>query len=51
MLEILTPKESNVYSKLTCLSSYDSFGVEHGFKHPNFYKHAIPLELVYQKVL
>ena len=29
IVEMLTPKESNVYSKLACRTSYDSYGVEH----------------------
>jgi hypothetical protein len=28
MIEILTPMESNVYSKVTCFLTYDSEGVE-----------------------
>jgi len=43
---ILTPKESNVYSKLVFNQLYDSFGVEHGYGRYHFYKHAIPLGLV-----
>ena len=44
--QIKTPKESNVYSKLAFIQPYDSFGVEHGYKHHHFYKHAIPSGLV-----
>ena len=42
MHKIPTPKESNVYSKRMVRLSYDSFGVEHGYEHHHFYKHAIP---------
>ena len=47
VVEMLTPKESNVYSKLMLHPTYDSFGVEQGYKYPHFYKHSIPLEFVY----
>jgi len=46
----LTPTESNVYSNLNCTPPYDSFGVEHEYKRVHFYKHAIPLGLVFQKI-
>jgi ribosomal protein L32E len=42
MVEIMTPKESNVYSKLRSLLTYDSERVEREFESPYFYKHAIP---------
>jgi len=41
IVEMLTPKESNVYSKLACRTSYDSYGVEHGYGRYNSYKHTI----------
>jgi hypothetical protein len=50
LIAVLTPKESNVYSKLTLRLPYDSFGVEYMFVHLNSYKHAIPLGLVFHKV-
>jgi len=42
----MTPKESNVYSKLTFHQPYDSFGVERGSDFCNFYKHTIPSGLM-----
>ena len=50
MVSILTPSESNVYSKLVFRLPYDSFGVERVLKRINFYKHAIPLGLGFQKI-
>jgi len=50
MVSILTPSESNVYNKLEFHPPYDSFGVERVFKRINFYKHAIPPGLGFQKV-
>ena len=48
-VSMLTPKESNVYSKLRSRTPYDSFGVERIFGRIIFYKHAIPLGLSFQK--
>jgi len=45
LVSILTPLESNVYSKLEFYPLSDSFGVERVFERINFYKHAIPLGL------
>jgi hypothetical protein len=42
MVENLTPKESNVYSKLRYLPTCDSEGVEREQERRYFYKHAIP---------
>jgi len=42
----LTPKESNVYSKLIYNTPYDSYGVEHRKEYLIFYKHAILSGLV-----
>ena len=41
MVELLTPKESNVCSQWTFLPPYDSFGVERGYEHIHVYKHTI----------
>jgi len=49
LVSILTPSESNVYSKLGFRTPYDSFGVERVFERINFYKHAIPSGLGVQK--
>ena len=49
MVSILTPSESNVYSQLGFRTLYDSFGVERVFERINFYKHAIPSGLGFQK--
>jgi hypothetical protein len=49
MAEMLTPKESYVYSKLIFRPLYDSFGVELGLGHHHFYKHTIPSGLVSQR--
>jgi len=49
MVSILTPSESNVYSKLGFRTPYDSFGVENVFERINFNKHEIPMGLVFQK--
>jgi hypothetical protein len=51
MIEILTPRESNVYSQMRFHPPYDSFGVEHRDEDINFYKHAIPSGLVSPKEL
>ena len=48
MVEMPTPKESNVYSKVRCRPACDSFGVEPGYERSIFYKHAIPLGLASQ---
>ena len=48
MVEMPTPKESNVYSKVRCRPAYDSFGVEPGYEHSICYKLAIPLGLASQ---
>ena len=42
LVSILTPLESNVYSKLGFYPLCDSFGVERVFERINCYKHAIP---------
>jgi len=42
MVEMLTPTESDVYSKLIFRPPYDSFGVEHGYQCLDFYKHSLP---------
>jgi hypothetical protein len=39
MVEMLTPKESNVYSKLICLPTCDTEGVERECKRRYGYKH------------
>jgi len=49
LISIRTPSESNVYSKLGFRPPYDSFGVERVFNRINFYKHAIPSGLGFQK--
>jgi len=49
MVSILTPTESNVYSKMAFHPPYDSFGVERVFERTNFYKHAIPPGFGFQK--
>ena len=49
MVSILTPAESYVYSQLGFRTLYDSFGVERVFERINFYKHAIPSGLGFQK--
>ena len=49
MLEMLTPKESNVYSKLIHWSTCDSFGVEPDYERYIYYKHAIPPGLAWQR--
>jgi hypothetical protein len=51
MVEIRTPKESNVYSKLIFLLTCDSEGVEREYECRFFYKHAIPsgLDLKHKK--
>ena len=51
MVSILTPSESNVYSKLGFNPPYDSFGVDRVHEHINVYKHAIPLGLVFLSVI
>ena len=45
MVEMPTPKESNVYGKVRCRPVYDSCGVESGYERCICYKHAIPLGL------
>jgi len=50
MNEMLTPKESNVYSKWIYPPTYDSFGVAHSYEHFDFYKHTIPLGFPSPKV-
>jgi hypothetical protein len=42
MVEMLTPKEANVYSKLICFLLCDSEGVEREYERRYIYKHAIP---------
>jgi len=49
IVDILTPKESNVYSILICRSTYDSYGVEHGYERHKSYKYTIPSGLTLQK--
>ena len=49
MVEMPTPKESNVYSKVICRPVCDSFGVEPGYERSIFNKHAIPLGLAWQR--
>ena len=48
MIEMPTPKESNVYGKVRCRPACDSFGVEPGYERSIFYKHAIPAGLALQ---
>jgi len=49
IIEMPTPKESNVYSKVICRPVCDSFGVEPGYECSIFYKHAIPAGLAWQR--
>jgi len=46
IINMLTPKESNVYRKMKSVPIYDSFGVERGNDYSICYTHAIPLGLV-----
>ena len=46
LVDMLTPTESNVYSKISCPKQYDSFGFKHGHERHNRYKHTIPSGLV-----
>jgi len=48
MIEMPTPKESNVYCKVRCRPACDSCGVESGYERSIFYKHAIPAGLASQ---
>ena len=48
IVEMPTPKESNVYSKVRCRPACDSFGVESGYERCICYKHAIPPGLASQ---
>ena len=47
-IEVPTPKESNVYSKVRYRPACDSFGVESGYERSICYKHAIPPGLASQ---
>ena len=49
LINTLTPKESNVFSKWMLFPTYDSYGVEHINDRRNFYKHAIPSGLDIQR--
>jgi hypothetical protein len=49
MVEVMNPKDSNVYRNSIYRTTYDSEGVERGLRTFPFYKHVIPSGLASRK--